>query len=169
MPTFTTGRSGTRVWLYDNPAIPTVWDPNWPNYVDLTTAQVAAFEAFPQDLIRYAGTIRWYYEIRSFPQSSSMPNPYITVAGITVVTNTDNLTKITALALDAQLNNADTYSITVNGTVFNLNATQAIALFNGVRAYVQQCRNIEAQMINGINANTITSRSQIDTAFAVLN
>lgn len=156
--------------IYTGPTIPPAYDPRWPSFTNLTPAQIAVFQSFPEDLIKYLGQMRWQYEIRAFPASMNpQPNPYITIGGIPIYTLPNNLTLITALAVDAGLNPGDTYNFTVGGVVYNLTAAQAVGLFNGVRSYIQQCRDVEATCINGINAKTITSRAQIDAALAALN
>lgn len=162
---------------YGGPAIPTTWDPSWNSFTNLTPAQIAAFQAFPQDLTLYTSSQRWQFENRMFAANRvPLPNNYVTIGGVPVYPSADNIGKITAMALDAQMNAADSYTFTVSAppptvglaTVYTLTAAQAIALFSGVRAYVQQCRDIEGQLVNGINGGTITSRAQIDAAFAGL-
>src|SRR5690242_10426132 len=91
-----------------NGALPTVYDPNWQRYTDLSPAQIAAFQAFPQDLAKYIALRRWQTEICSALPATGKPN-YITlpndgsaVAGIQLVTDADSQRKIAALkqALD---------------------------------------------------------------------
>lgn len=151
-------------------AIPTVYDGSWRSYTDLTKDQIAAFQAFPQDLLKYNAGQRWLYEIRAFPSTMvPQPNPYILVNGIPIFTSPpSNVAWINGLATDAQNNPGKTFNYTAQSVVYVLTSDQAIGLFAGLRAYIQQCRDIEASNINGINAGTITLQSQIDQAFAVL-
>lgn len=92
-------------------ALPTAYDPNWPTYVNLTPAQIVAFQKFPQDLLRYAAQRRW----------------------------------------EAMIIETDPKLMTAIPTLANIVANLFAA---------------HDRVISSINSNTITSRSQIDAAFA---
>lgn len=51
-----------------NGAIPSVWDSGWQLYTDLSTEQVAAFQAMPQ----------WQTLVQSSNQTAQSPSPPVT-------------------------------------------------------------------------------------------
>jgi hypothetical protein len=152
--------------------IPTQWIPNWYAFTNLTDDQITAYEAFPQDLVSYTSTVRNYYQARAFPQNMSpMPNPYITVNTVPIYPNDRVRGQLIQIALSVMRAPTALYNLTINGTVYHLTSAQAAGLLDGLNSYDNQARTIEANTINGINATppTITTRAQIDAAFAVLN
>jgi len=157
--------------LYTGPAVPATYDPTWQGYTNLTPAQIAAFQAMPQDLIKYAGQRRWQKEIGSTVQGVSyLSQSYITVGGIQVTTNDGDLIRLLGLNEWAKANPNGTTSFTDNGVAVSITAAQAAALFAAVMAFIQACRQAEATLIAGINATppTVTSRAQVDAAFAAI-
>lgn len=146
-----------------NGALPTKYDPLYRTYSDISAAQIAVFEAFPQDLIKYAGTRRWQKEIAG-----------IMVNGMAVSTAEADRSLLNGLAITAQRSPPDkTFSFTDNGVAYTLTSAQALALFDAVSGYIQACRSAEATLIAAINPTppvqpTVTSRAQIDAAFAAI-
>lgn len=71
-------------------ALPIAYDPNWNHYTGLTRAQIAAYEAFPQDLAIYASHKR-------FLAAHAAITPAATAAAITAAVNAAYATEATAL------------------------------------------------------------------------
>lgn len=155
-----------------NGALPTTYDPAWQGYTDLTPAQIAAFQAFPQDLVKYAGARRWQKE-NCFVVAgiTYLSQNYITVDGIQVVAPAQNAGLLLGLAYWAQRNPGKTTSFTNNGTAVTITTDQALSICDGVTAYVQACRSAEALLLGEINATppAVTSRAQIDAEFAAIS
>jgi hypothetical protein len=162
--------------------IPTTYDPNWAFYNDpkLTPAQIAAFQAFPQDLTKYTGTRRWQKEICStVPGVSYLTASFITIpssasadiAGLQITTDLVSQQKIAAVkqAFDNGTLTGTMPFLAVNG-VRNLSAADITALYGYVVRYVQATYVTAATLLAGINASpqTITTRAQVDAAFAAI-
>jgi hypothetical protein len=144
-------------------ALPTVYDPGWQVFNNLTPQQITAFQSFPQDLTAYASTKRWHKEIANNTAG------FITVNNIPVDMSESNRALLLGLARAADRNiNGGTFSFTDNGVGITLTAAQGISLVDAVMSYIQTCRTTEKTMLDGINAKTITTRAQIDTAFAAI-
>jgi hypothetical protein len=162
-----------------NGAIPTVYDPKWPSYIDLSPAQIAAFQAFPQDLTNYVGNLRWWWEISSVPSDGSAgTTPYITIpaghgtiSGMQVMTDDRSKQLLAGLkqALDAGVLTVPPGGfpfITGNG-VYMLSAQDVTNLSGFVARWVQASFMTAATLLAGINAipQTITTRAQVVAAF----
>ena len=50
--------------LYTGPAVPISYDAAWQTYTNLTKAQIASFQAFPQDLTKYLAHRRWQATVK---------------------------------------------------------------------------------------------------------
>jgi hypothetical protein len=73
--------------LYAGPAIPIEWDPNWQTYTNLTKAQIAAFQAMPQDLTFYVQHKSWL---------SAEPPPHTARSSDAATAQSDYISKVTA-------------------------------------------------------------------------
>lgn len=144
-------------------ATPSVYNPKWQLFRNLSPNQIAWFSSQPQFLIFYAGDLRFKKEVGSL-------GPQLTVGGIPISTDDRTLSFINGLAIaatrDQQNNPSATYSFAANGQAYTITVVQALALFDGTRAYLHDIRATEAQMVSGINGATITSTAQIDAAYA---
>jgi hypothetical protein len=140
--------------------LPKTYDPAWQAYVNLTPAQIFAFQSFPKDLVKYASLQRWRAEISG-----------ITIAGIPLTTQWSDQQKISALkqAFDAGAISQVSF-FDADGNVQSVNAAAATAVFTGVVQFVQSTYNTLATLVAGINAATptVTTRKQIDTAIAAV-
>ncbi len=144
--------------------LPAAYDPNWPIYQNLTSQQILTFQSFPQDLKMYASTARWHKEI------ANATSGFIIVSGVPIDMSEANRALLLGLARAADRNiNGGTFSFTDNGVGITLTAAQGIALVDVVMSYIQTCRTAEKTMLDGINAKTITTRTQIDAAFAAIS
>jgi hypothetical protein len=165
-----------------NGALPTQYDPGWQSYTDLSVEQIAAFQAFPQDLTKYIGIRRWQTEINAWPAGSkpayiTLPtvaaNP--TISGMQLATDALSQQRIAALkqAID---NGAVAPSaiqrvpfLAVNG-VYQLTASDVTALYSYVVRYVQATYSVAATLLAQVNATpqTLTTRAPVDAAFAAI-
>lgn len=139
-----------------NGTIPTQYDPIWPVYTDLNAVQIAAFQAFPQDLINYTSIKRWQKEIAG-----------MVLNNMTIVLDATGLALLSGLAIRAQrdqsANASTSYTFTSQGNCITLSPSQALALFDAVSVFIQQCRSAEGVIVGNINSGLITSRSQVDS------
>lgn len=141
-------------------ALPTVYDPAWMRFTNLTPAQIVAFQGFPQDLLLYASTRRWLAEISG-----------TTVSGIPLNTQDRDQAKVSQLkqAFDAGVIAGGTVSFSdATGNIQTVNAATATALYAAIVAFVQSTYTTYANLFAGINAKTITTRKQIDAAYAAI-
>jgi hypothetical protein len=149
----------TRNFFYNGPAEPTAYDSTWQIYTNLTAAQIAWFESQPADLLNYASTRRWLAEISG-----------TTVAGVPLGTQDRDQAKIAQIK-QAFDNGALTGSVSFSdaaGNTQSVTAAMATQIYNGVVAFVQGTYMAYAALKAGIQATppTVTSRAQIDAAFA---
>jgi hypothetical protein len=157
-------------------ALPLAWVPNWnTKWMNLTDPQIAAFQAFPQDLIAYIAYSRWIWEVRG-TSTPGPPTPYITVpvsTGIQLYTDDRSQAKISQLA---QAVDKGTVTVTpgnlfpflaVNG-VFMLSASDVEAVYGYVVRYVQSTYAIAATLIGQVQGGQVTTRAPIDAAFAAI-
>lgn len=144
-------------------ATPTVYDPNWQYYTNLTPNQIAWFSSQPQYLVSYA-----YAQRRQ--KETGVLGPQLTVAGMPVNTNDRAVADLANVAMTATRGATAVFHIAINGVVYTLSAVQALALFDNTNKFLNACRTVETQMVTGANATppTITSTSQIDAAFAAI-
>lgn len=116
---------------------------------------IAPYEAPPPDLSAYAARRRWEREVGG-----------IVVGGVTV--HTDDRSKM-LLAGARMAAEGDTAWTTewkaADGTFVTLDAGTIVALSNALLAHVAACFAVEATVLAGIAAGTITSTEQIDVAF----
>lgn len=142
-------------------ALPQVFDTTWQGYTNLSAAQVAAFQAFPQDLLAYVSLRRWLAEESG-----------ITALGVPITTRASDQDKISQLK-----QGFDTGAITgtvsfsdAAGNTQTVNAAAATAIYTAVVQFVQSTYTAMANLKAGIKATppTITKRSQIDAALAAI-
>jgi hypothetical protein len=146
-------------------AIPTVYVPGWGVYTNLTALQIAAFESFPQDLTNYASQRRWLAEI------SGTSVTYTPTGGtqVTIPLDTTDRSKTLLIGLRQA---ADDGAIIITsfadtaGNFHTLDLTGIKAVHQAVMGFVQALFMAQTQMAAGINASTISKRSQIDAAYA---
>jgi hypothetical protein len=145
----------------NNGALPTTYDPTWQNYINLTPAQVVAFQSFPQDLLRYLQTRRWLAEISG-----------ITINNIPLTTQYTDQAKIAQLkqAFDNGAITGPVSFFDAQNNIRQVNATAATVIYNAMVTFVQSVYTTAATLQNGINATppTITTRAQIDAAIAAI-
>ena len=145
--------------LYIGPVVPMAYDPTWQTYTNLTPAQIAAFQSFPEDLLIYANTRRWMAEISG-----------ITVGGVPLTTQDRDQSKIAQLkqAFDnGTLTNPVPFS-DASGATQTVDAAAATALYTAVVRFVEATYTALATLKVGIANATITSRKQIDAAYAAI-
>jgi hypothetical protein len=148
---------------YAGPAVPTSYDPSWQLFVNLTPAQIAAFQAFPQDLTKYVGIRRWQTEIAGI----TLPT------GVRLATDQTSQSKIAALkqAIDnGTVNSTGVFPFLALDGVHQLSAADITVLYGFVVRYVQATYVVAASLLAGVNAipQTITTRAQVDAAFAAI-
>lgn len=165
----------------NNGAIPTQYLVGWNTYTNLTSAQILAFQAFPQDLIAYIALRRWQKEICSslasgqvnyitLPTSVSNPN----ISGLQLTTDMVSQQKIAGVK-----QGIDNGTITITGSTFPflavngvamLSASDITALYGYVVRYVQNTYEVAANCLAQVNAvpQTLTTRAAVDSAFAAI-
>lgn len=136
---------------YTGPSIPTAYDPGWQTYTNLTQEQIAAFQSFPEDLLKYLALKRWQKGISG-----------TTWRGITIDTQDADISLITTMAMAATRDPTGKFSFTQNGMAYSLTAAEVLNLFDTVNASYQNLRNAEAQLIKDIHDKKVTTRSHID-------
>jgi hypothetical protein len=146
-----------------NGNLPTVYDPQWPVYTDLSPAQIDAFQSFPEDLSKYATQRRWMAELTGTSVTLS--------PAVTIPLDTSDRSKILIMGIRQALDDGlltQAQFKDVSGTVRMLDATGIKAVQGAVLGFVNALFVAEATLLAGITATppTITSRSQIDAAYA---
>lgn len=141
--------------------LPTVWDPLWANYDNLTLQQITAFQNMPPALLRYLAQMRWQAEISG-----------VTLNAIPLTTQDRDQQKIAGLK-QAFDNGAITGTVAFSDAAGNtqiVDATATTAIYRGVVTFVQQTYATAASLKAAINATppTVTTRVQIDQAFAAI-
>jgi hypothetical protein len=143
-------------------ALPKVWDPGYQNYINLTPQQVVAFQSMPQALLLYAGTRRWMAEISG-----------TTVAGVPLTTQDRDQSKISQLkqAYDTGVKTGTTSFSDAVGNTQVVDAAAVTAIYTGIVLFVDATYETYATLKAGIKAAqpTITTRKQIDTAYAAIS
>lgn len=154
--------------LYQSPANsggndgapPTVYDPSWPLFSNLTTSQILAFQAFPQDLMSY-----------SMKRLNAAEISGVTVNTIPLATTGAELAKLSRFqqAMDKAAF-ATTKFIDKTGAVHTLGVPQLQQLFVGVAQFINSLYTAYDQINTAVNATppTITTRAQIDAIYAPL-
>lgn len=146
-------------------ATPTVYDPSWQTYTNLTPNQTAWFSSQPQFLIFYAQNKRWQKEVASGPLS-------VTLSSATVVVNTDVPGQAYIAHLKQMLDNGTYATATIpfvdsNGVTHTISVVDVKTLFTAVHVNrVQGSWVALKSAIDQINAGTITSTTQVD---AIIN
>lgn len=110
----------------------------------------------PEELVAYAAQKRWEKEVGGTEVSG-------------LVVHTDDRSK--ALIMGARIAaEADpdftTDWKTADGSFVTIDAATIISVSNAVLAHVAACFAIEAQVLAGVEAETITTTAEIDAAFA---
>lgn len=108
------------------------------------------------DLPAYAARKRWEKEVGG-----------ININGLIVATDDRSKTMISGARVAAQ--NDPQFSTqwkAADGTFTTINAAAAIAISDAMLAHVSHCFAIEARVLAGIEAGTISTVEQIDAAFA---
>lgn len=108
-------------------------------------------------LIGYAAAVRYAKEIAG-----------CTVGGVAYPSDRETQAKLTTVALFAQVDNTQTFQWKLADGSFSetLSAAQMIAVAAAVGGYVNSCFAEEAEVVAEIDGGTITTREQIDAAFA---
>lgn len=108
------------------------------------------------DLIGYAADCRWRKEIGG-----------IVVSGVSVATDDRSKQMILGARLAAEADNGFTTPwVGSDGSINTLGAAQVIAISNAVLAHVAGCFATFADLQSDITDGTITTRQQVETAFA---
>jgi hypothetical protein len=154
-------------------ALPQVWDPAWQKWASsLTQQQIAAFQAFPQDLIAYIAYSRWIWEVRG-SSTPGPPTPYITVpiqTGIQLLMDRERRGLI-AEAKQAIDNGAlviagSTFPLLAFNGTYLISANDLTALYGYVVRYVASTFVIAGVLTAQVQGGQITTRAPIDAAFA---
>lgn len=142
---------------YSGPPIPVTYDPLWTLFTNLTPEQVAAFQSFPQDLLKYAKPRRWLAETSG-----------LTLNGIPIATQDRDQQKIAMLkqALDDGVLTGNIQFFDGAGNVQVMTPAQVTAMYTAVVKFVEATYDTAATVVAGIKAGTITTRKQIDAAYA---
>lgn len=153
---------------YTGPAVPTAYEASWQTYTNLTQPQIAAFQAFPADLVKYASFKRWAKEVSPLTISD---NANATVNGVVLDMGSESQ-RYMSDAKQAFDNGTLTGSISFNAKdgAHTFNAADIASIYAAKTERIQETRTALGTLVVGINAAppTITSRAQIDAAFAVL-
>lgn len=132
----------------------------WVLRPDRTFSAPAAPALTPADLIGYAALQRWTRETGG-----------ITVSGLPIAT--DDRSKTLIIGARIQAGADSTYVakwVATDGSIHDLPASAIIAVSNAVAAHVSACFAAFKDVADAINASppTITSKAQIDAAFAAV-
>lgn len=108
------------------------------------------------DLKAYAADARYRKEVGG-----------VSISGVAYPSDRETQAKLTAAALFSQVNPAETFKWKLSDGTFtgSLTATQMITVAAAVGAFVNTCFATEASVGAQIDAGTITTRAQVDTAF----
>ncbi|MDQ2083092.1 DUF4376 domain-containing protein [Xanthobacteraceae bacterium Astr-EGSB] len=110
------------------------------------------------DLVAYAAATRWRRETGG-----------VTIAGVTVATDRESQAMLSGAHAYVQANPAAaTIRWKSEDGFVALDAPQITALALAVGAHVQACFTAEADIAAGIESGTITTRAEIDAAFAAI-
>jgi hypothetical protein len=164
--------------LYQSPAgsngndgaLPAAYVPGWQAYTNLTTPQIAAFQAFPQDLTIYASSRRWLAEISG---TSVTYAPTGAAAPVTIPLDTGDRSKTLLIGLRQAADDGLVTSTAFADTAGNFHTVDAAgikAVHQAVMSFVQALFMAQTQLAAGIKAKppTISTRSQIDAAYGSL-
>lgn len=126
--------------------------------VDLASEVSAAIAALPaarkSHLIAYASSARYTREIAG-----------ITVSGAKIATDDRSKQMIQGARIAADADSTFTTPwVTADGTIQTMNAAAIIAVSNAVLAHVRACFVTFADVVNSIDAGTITTPLQVDSA-----
>lgn len=117
---------------------------------------LSPYEMFA-DLGGYAADVRWRKETSG-----------ILVGGLLVATDDRSKQMIMGARIAAEADSGFTTPwVGSDGSINTLNAAQVIAISNAVLAHVQTCFATFAAVSSEIADETITTRAQVDAAFAV--
>jgi hypothetical protein len=153
---------------YRGPSIPTVYDPNWGGFDNLTPSQILWFESQPQDLIKYTNVRRSAAEQSG---TSVTFTPTGAQAPVTIPLNMQGDSKVNAIGMRQGVHDGLLTQISFidnAGNVQTVDVAGAKAVHQAMFGFVAALNNAAATLINGVNAKTVTSRTQIDTAFAAI-
>ncbi len=107
------------------------------------------------DLIGYAANVRWRKEVGG-----------ISVGGIPVATDDRSKLLIASARIKADSNPEFTTKWKTGSGFILLDAATIIALSDAVLAHVDACFETEGEVLAAIDAGTITTRDDVDAAFA---
>ena len=136
--------------LYTGPAVPMAYDPVWQTYTNLTKAQIAAFQAMPQDLAKYALIRGWQAQNKPLTVNEST----VTMVSPQATFGTDPTTR--------------TMDITIKGIMPS--KFDAAAVQTAATNHAQSTHDVYQTLAASINATppTVTTRAQVDAAFAAI-
>jgi len=124
--------------------------------IDLSTYAASVVLQTKQGLHDYAASVRYAKETGG-----------TTVSGRAYLTDRETQAKLTAGVLLGQVNpSASIKWKLADGSFITLDAAGMTAVAAAVGTFVQTCFATEASVAAGIDAGAITSRAQIDSAFA---
>ncbi|WFP74492.1 DUF4376 domain-containing protein [Mesorhizobium sp. WSM4906] len=107
------------------------------------------------ELTAYAAEKRWEKETGG-----------VTIAGVQVSTSRDSQAMITGAYSYSEANPDETIKFKAASGWIEMDHNTVVAVANAVGAHVQACFSIEQAVSEAIAAGTITTREQIDAAFA---
>lgn len=145
-------------------ALPLVYDPKWPTFTDLAPQQIAKYQSFEEDLIKYARAMRWRKEHSQDGKTAKITLPN----GVEVAMDDVSRMRINGLkqAFDAGAVKKITF-FAVNGPQ-PMDAKAFDKLYGWVIRYEQATFTMCAKLLDDITAEppTVTSRAEIDAAYA---
>lgn len=149
--------AGYRAWLsVNNRATPWPRD-NGGNQTSAALQEVLAPYGMFADLAAYAADVRWRKEVGG-----------TTITGVAYPTDRDTQGKLTSAFVLASADPSATFKWKLPDGTFtpSIDATNMQAVAKAVGQFVNGCFSTEETVVKGINAGTITTRGQVDTAFA---
>lgn len=90
----------------------------------------------------------------------------LTINGVSLATDRAAQSMMTGAVVYAQVNPSSSVKWKTAGGFVTLTAAQVIAIGQRVATYVEDCFSKEAELVSSIEAGTITTTAEIDSAFA---
>lgn len=145
-------------------ALPTTYDPQWPQYTNLTDAQKTAFKGFPQDLLTYTAQSQYL-------ASLSGTSATIAAGAINLLTDPISVQATT----NCYLNSRDAFTAVVHftdaaGTIHAVGVPDMKTIYGAIVKFLDTIVSTALNLIGQINATppTVTTRAQIDSAFVAV-
>jgi hypothetical protein len=122
-------------------------------------------EAAPQVVVPSAAGLTAYAAFVRYAKETGG----ITVSGVAMPTDRETQTQLAGANSYVQATPSATIQWKLaNGSFVSLSAAQISAIATAVAAHVQACFAAEATLVAGIAAGSITTKAQVDSAFAAV-